>query len=112
MLDQLLRRFRQRLEAAGADREPPVGPGIAYPHYIDLHRSRAAPRRDFRHHGDADAGGDHLADRIEIVEPGAKPQARAELCRMSADMRMQGAGCDQADEIALHDLAEIDLTPT
>src|SRR5258705_1220089 len=111
MLDQLMRRFRQRLEAAGADREPPVGPAVANPHHIDLHRARATPRRDFRHHRNADAGGDHLADRVEIVEPGAKAQPRAEFCRMPAYMCMQGARGDQADEIAFLHLAEIDLTP-
>src|SRR5882757_6994081 len=111
MLHQLLRGLWQRLEAAGADREPSIGPGIPYPHHIDLHRARAAPRRHFRHHGDPNAGGDHLADRIEIVEPGAKAHPRAEFRRMSADMRVQGARGDQADEIALHHLPEIDLTP-
>ena len=45
---------------------------------VDLHRPRASLCRDFRHHGDPDAGGDHLADRIEIVQPRAKAQARAE----------------------------------
>src|SRR5262249_9000724 len=91
VLDQLLRRLRQRLEAAGADDKTPVGPGIPDPDHSDLHRARAAARRDLRHHGDADAGGHHLADGVEIVESRAEAQARAELCGVTRDMGMQCA---------------------
>ena len=111
MLDQLLRWLWQRLETAGADRKPPVGPGIPDPDHVDLHRPRAALRRDLGHHGNADAGGNHLPDRVEIIEPGAKPHAGAEPCGVAGDMGVQRARGDQADEIALHHLAKIDLPP-
>src|SRR5262249_4589087 len=91
MLDQLLRRFRQGLEAAGAYRKAAVGPGIPDPDHGDLHRARAAACGDLRHHGNADVAGHHLADCIKIVEPRAKPQARAEFGRVARDMGMQRA---------------------
>ncbi len=75
---QLLRGLGQRAKAPRADHELPVGPGIPDPDDIDLHRSRASLCRDFRHHANPDAGGDHLADRIETVQPRTKAQARAE----------------------------------
>ena len=111
MLRQLLRGPGQRPETPRTDHELPVGPGIPDPDDIDLHRPRASFCRDFRHHADPDAGGDHLADRIETVQPRAKAQARAEPRRVSADMGVQRDRVDQADEIALHHLAEIDLPP-
>ena len=111
MLRQLLRRPGQRSKAPRADHEPPVGPGIPDPDDIDLHRSRASFCRDFRHHANPDAGGDHLADRIETVQPRAKAQTRAEPRRVSADMGVQRDRADQSDEIALHHFAEIDLPP-
>jgi hypothetical protein len=46
-------------------------PGIAETHHADPHRSGTAFSRDLRHHRDADAGGDHLADRLEIIQPRA-----------------------------------------
>src|ERR1700730_7799693 len=87
MLHQLLRRLRQRPEAAGADRKLPIGPGIANPHPGDPHRAGAALGSDLPHHGDADAASHHLADRMEIVEPRPKPQSRAEPRRVPGDMR-------------------------
>ena len=111
MLGQLLRGLGQRPKAPRADHEPPVGPGIPDPDDIDLHRSRASFCRDFRHHANPDAGGDHLADRIETVQPRTKAQTRAEPRRVSADMGVQRDRADQADEIALHHFTEIDLPP-
>ena len=112
MLGQLLRGLGQRPESCRAQiTSRPVGPGIPDPDDIDLHRSRASFCRDFRHHADPDAGGDHLADRIETVQPRAKAQARAEPRRVPADMGVQRDRADQADEIALHHFAEIDLPP-
>src|SRR5258707_2484102 len=85
VLRQLLRGLGQRPKAPRADHELPVGPGIPDPDDIDLHRSRASFCRDFRHHANPDAGGDHLADRIETVQPSPKTQTRAETRRVSAD---------------------------
>ena len=85
MLGQLLCGPRQRLEAAGADHEPPVGPGIPDPDYVDLHRSRASFCGDLGHDRNADAGGDQLADRIEIVQTRTKAQTGADARGVSAD---------------------------
>ena len=82
MLHQQLRRPRQRFKTAGADHEPAVGPGVADAHRRNPHGARAALCGGFRHHGDADIGGDHLADRIEIAQPRADMQAHAEPRRM------------------------------
>ena len=72
--------------------------------------SRAAPGRGFRHHGDADIGGDHLADRIEIPQPRPEMQAHAEPRGVLATMCICSAVARrQADEIAAAHLAEIDL---
>ena len=111
VLRQLLRGLGQRPKTPRTDHELPVGPGIPDPDDIDLHRPRASFCRDFRHHANPDAGGDHLADRIETVQPRTKAQARAETGRVSADMGVQRDRTDQADEIALHHFAEIDLSP-
>src|SRR5881396_2955445 len=86
VLRQLLRGLGQRPKAPRTDHELPVGPGIPDPDDIDLHRSRASFSRDFRHHTDPDAGCDHLADRIETVQPRAKAQTGAETRGVSADM--------------------------
>src|ERR1044071_1901051 len=79
VLRQLLRGLGQRPKTPRTDHEFSVGPGISDPDDIDLHGPGASFCRDFRHHADPDAGGDHLADRIETVQPRAKAQARAEL---------------------------------
>jgi len=112
VLRQLLRGLGQRPKAPRADHELPVGPAIPDPDDIDLHRPGASSCRDFRHHANPDAGGDHLADRIETVQPRTKAQTRAETGRMSADMGVQRDRADQSDEITLHHVAEIDLPPT
>ena len=109
MLHQLLRRPRQRLETAGADREPAVGPGVADPDHRDRHRSRATPRGGFRHHRDADAGRHHLADRVEIPQPRPESQAQAEPRGVFGDVDLQRGRVGQPDEIATRHLREIDL---
>src|SRR3982751_3103552 len=81
VLRQLLRGLGQRPKTPRTDHELPVGPGILDPDDIDLHRPRASLCGDFRHHANPDAGGDHLTDRIETVQPRPKAQTRAETRR-------------------------------
>jgi hypothetical protein len=111
MLDQLLRRARQRLEAARADHELAVGPGIAETHDADPHRPGTALGRDLRHHRNADAGGNHLPDRLEIIQPRTIAQSRAKPRRVSGDMGMQRARRGQSYEVAARYVAKVDLTP-
>jgi hypothetical protein len=106
---QLLGRPRQRLEAAGADRQPAIGPWVADPDHQDGHRSRAAPRGGFRHDRDADTGRDHLADRVEIPEACPKSQARAEPGSVLCDVALQRGRTGQTDKIARGHFGEVDL---
>ena len=110
MLDQLLRRARQRLETAGADHELAVGPGIAETYDADPHRSGAAFGRDLRHHRNADAGGDHLPDRLEIIQPRAIAQARAkpQLMGWFVGQVMKSSG-GKANPQAVNDLLKSKL---
>jgi hypothetical protein len=109
MLHQLLRRPGQRPDTAGADRKPPVGPGIADPDHGDRHRSRAAPCGGFRHHGNADIRRHQPADRVEIPQARAKPQAHAEPRGVFCNMDLQRGRIRQPDEVASGQLPEIDL---
>ena len=109
MLHQELGRPRQRAEIAGADRQPPVGPGIANPDHRNRHRSGAAPGGGFRHHGDADLGRHHLADRVEIPQARPKPQAHAEPRGVPRNMDLQRGGAGQPDEVVATQFRKIDL---
>ncbi len=92
MLHQLLRRPRQRpgncarrSQAGGWPRGRESAPRLIG------NRPGAASGRDFRHHRNADARRHHLADRIEMLQPRAKAQARAEPRGVAGDMRVQRA---------------------
>src|SRR5260370_13864776 len=78
MLRQLLRRLRQYAEAARADCQLAVCPGVADFDRHDPHGSRATPCRRFRHHSNADTCSHHLADRVEISQARPNSQGHAE----------------------------------
>jgi len=73
--------------------------------------ARAAPGGGFRHHGDADIGGDHLADRIEIPQPCPDLQAQAEPRGVLGDVQLQRGRLGQADEVVAGHLLKVDLPP-
>src|SRR5712664_4135966 len=109
MLHQLLRRTRQRAEAAGADCQFPVRPGVADFDHHDRHESRATPCRRFRHHRNADTCRHHLADRVEISQACPNSQAHAEPGGVFCNMGLKRGRTGQPDEVAISQLLKIDL---
>ena len=109
MLDEKLGRLRQVFEAAGANRELPVGPGIADRDQCKGHGLRAAPGCRFRHHRDPDTRGDQPADRIETPQPRPNPKAHAEPGCVLGDMGGERRRARQPDKVTISHLDEIDL---
>jgi hypothetical protein len=109
MIDQQFRRPRQPREAPGADHELAVGPAVSDPHHRDWQRARTTLRGGFRNYGDSDVGRHHLADRIEVAQPGAKVQPHAEPRRVPCDVKLQRGCVGETDEIAGGSFLELDL---
>jgi len=111
VFDQVLGGPRQRLEAARADHEPAVGPGVADPDDRERHRTRIAFGCGLRHHGNADVGRHHLADRIEIAQARAIMRAHAESGSVFCDMLLLRRFAREPDEVAGGELLEVDQAP-
>jgi len=109
MIDKKLGWLRQFLETARADRKPAVGPIVADRDQRNRHRLRASPGGGFRHHGNADTGCDHAADRVEIPQPRPNLQPNPEPRGMPADMDGERGRVGQSDEVAIRNLDKIDL---
>ena len=109
MLQQLLRRSWQRFEAASADRELPVCPGVSDRNKRDRYRMRATLGDSFRHHRNPDARCHHLADRIKISQTRPDPKSYAQPRGMSGNVGLKRRRISQRNEIIIGHLHEIHL---
>jgi hypothetical protein len=89
-------RNRQLLEAARADQQLPVGPGVGQ---CQDAQPGMAFSRDGRHHGHTDTGLHHAADGLKAAQPYTRAHAQPQAFGLQGQVLVQRAVFVQADEV-------------